>query len=183
MLKIWLVENSTLLKGDMKYLDIRASIKSGDILAFSHGDWKTWRGIKTEAVRIFTRSTYSHVAIAWVVANRVFIIEPVVPKTRIYPLSTSGSFYHLPLGQVWTDEVEEFALSCVGIDYSQLDAIRAYLQPLEDGNVSECAAYVREVYKRLKIDLGDRSTPDAVVLKAQILGAITTYVENGNNNE
>lgn len=94
----------------MDYSQVRSSIKSGDILAFSHGDWKTISGIKTNIVRIFTRSTYSHVGIAWVVADRVFVLEAVKPKIRIYPLSTSGSFYLIQDGANWTKEAEDYAL-------------------------------------------------------------------------
>ena len=157
---------------------MRATIKSGDLLAFSHGNWKTWGGIKTEAVRIFTRSTYSHVGMAYVIGARVFVLEAVKPCIRMYPLSLSGDFYHLPLKQKWNKACERFALACLGIKYSEVTAMEAYIHPLEDGNVSECAAYVREVFKRMSIDLGDRSTPDAVILKAQMLGAPSIYIEN-----
>ena len=165
----------------MNYADIRPTIRSGDLLAFSHGSWRTWREIKTNAVRVFTRSTYSHVGLAWVVGGRVFVLEAVKPEIRIYPLSISGDFYLVPMRADWSPATEEFAIECVGTDYSEIDAIRAYLHPLEAGNVNECAAYVREVLKRENIDLGDRSTPDAVVLAAQKRkGSMLIYVENGN---
>ena len=162
----------------MKYEEMRSTIKSGDLLAFSHGDWKTWRGIKTEAVRIFTRSTYSHIGIAYVMGGRVMILEAVKPCLRMAPLSLEGSFYHLPLKQKWNKACEKFAMACLGIKYSEVAAMEAYFHPLEEGTVSECAAYAREVFKRMSIDLGDRSTPDAVILKAQMLGAPSIYVEN-----
>ena len=162
----------------MKYSDIRPAIKSGDLLAFSHGDWKSWSGIKTLAVRAFTLSTYSHVGVAWVVGGRVFVLEAVKPKLRIYPLSLSGDFYHTATSAVWTDQVEEYALSQIGQPYSELNAMAAFFAPLKKGDVSECAAYAREIMSRAGVDLGAISRPDAVVSTAQ-LQYPTTFVENG----
>lgn len=162
----------------MKYRDARPLIRSGDLIAQSHGDWLTWRGIKTNLVRIFTRSTYSHVGIAWVVGGRVFVLEAVKPELRILPLSKAGDFYLLSMAAIWKYETEEFALASVGASYSEWAAICAYFEPLKPGDVSECAAYVREVLLRDGIDLGTRSTPDSVVLAAQQLGAPLILVQN-----
>jgi hypothetical protein len=112
------------------------------------------------------------------VAGRVFVLEAVKPKVRIYPLSLSGDFYLTRTDTNWTPEVEQFAMDRIGFDYSELKAMYAYLFRLPDGDVSECAAYVREVLKVAGIDLGEVSRPDAVVTRAQING-ITTFVENG----
>ena len=161
----------------MKYSDARPTIRSGDLLAFDHGDWDTFTGIKTEVVHMATRSTYSHVGIAWVVGGRVFILEAVKPKLRIFPLSQSGPFYLLPLKAPWRAATEEFALSQVGYPYSEIDAIKAFFSQLPDGTVSECAAYVREVLIRDGINLGLRSTPNAVILQAQQQGASLLYIE------
>lgn len=150
----------------MKYYQARPLIKSGDILAFSHGDWKTLNGFKINMIRIFTRSTYSHIGIAWVVNNRVFVLEAVKPMLRIYPLSHLGSFYLIGMDATWLSTTEDYALSKVGVKYSELLAVKAFFEPLEEGNVEQCAAYVREVLKRESIDLGRRSTPDAVIKQA-----------------
>lgn len=162
----------------MKYSDARPAIRSGDLFAFSHGSWRSWREIKTLAVRVFTRSTYSHVGIAWVTAGRVFVLEAVKPCVRIYPLSLSGEFYHLPMGAKWSKSTEEYALENVGYPYSELDAIRAYFGPIESGRLSECAAYAINVYRKDGIDLGNRATPDAVVKAAQVRGAELVFVGN-----
>lgn len=163
----------------MRYADARQRIRSGDLLAFSHGDWKTWNGIKVNLVRIFTRSTYSHVGVAWVTAGRVFVLEAVKPKVRIYPLSLSGDFYLLPLAAPWSPETEEFALAHIGVDYSERVAMRAFFGPLEHGSVQECAAYAREVLLCDGIDLGRLSRPDTVVQAAQERGAENLFIKNG----
>lgn len=163
----------------MKYLDARPLIRSGDLIAQSHGDWGTWSGFKTNLVRLFTRSTYSHVGVAWVVGGRVFLLEAVMPKLRIFPLSLAGDFYLLPMNAPWKPETEEFALGNIGMDYSQSDAMRAFFEPLEAGKVNECAAYVREVFALDGIDLGAMSRPDTVVQAALGLGASLYFVARG----
>jgi hypothetical protein len=97
-----------------KYSEIRSQIKSGDLLAFRHEGWKSWHDFKVQLVRMFTRSEYSHVAVAWVVGERVMVVEAVEPCVRIFPLSKLGSFYWIPLNAPWKKETEEKALSYVG---------------------------------------------------------------------
>lgn len=164
----------------MKYAAARPTIKSGDLLAFTHRSWRTWKDIKIQLVRLATQSEYSHVGIAWVPqGGRVFVLEAVTPCTRIFPLSLSGDFYHLGMDAPWYDCTEEFALSHIGVEYSQRNAVRAFFKPLEKGNVSECAAYVREVLLVDGINLGDMSRPDAVVQAALARGARLNFINNG----
>lgn len=161
----------------MKYTDVRPLIRSGDMLAFNHGDWNTIDGIKTQVVHMATRSTYSHVGLAWVVGGRVFVLEAVKPSIRIFPLSLSGPFYLLNMNAPWTPETEEYALLHIGYPYSELNAMEAFFVSLPEGDVSECAAYVHEVLLRDGINLGLRATPDAVILQAQRQGASLLYIE------
>ena len=165
----------------MNYKEIRLQIKSGDLLSFNHGSWNTISGIKTEIVHMATRSTYSHVGIAWVIANRVFVLEAVEPCLRIFPLSLEGDFYWTPLNASWHPETEEYALSKLGINYSEIQAMQAFYEELPPDSVQQCAAYAREILLKDGINLGSRSTPDAVVLAAQTLGNPTYYIQNERN--
>ena len=161
----------------MKYSTVRSSIRSGDLLASSHGSWRSWNEIRTNLVRIFTRSTYSHVGLAWVVGGRVFVLEAVKPKLRIFPLSQWGDFYLVPVDASWRADTEEFALARVGYDYSDLDAVKGFLDCLEPGKVSQCAAFVMEVLRNDGLVLGQRATPDAVVQAAlELEGAELVFV-------
>lgn len=162
----------------MNYKDARPLIKSGDLLAFSHGSWLSLGGIETNLVRICTRSTYSHVGVAWVVAGRVFVLEAVKPKIRIFPLSQSGGFYLIGLDAPWKPETETFALSCVGKLYSNLAAIDGFLNRLTPHSVQQCAAYVMEVLCRDGIAVGTRTTPDSIVQKALENGGTLVYVKS-----
>ena len=165
----------------MDYKEARSKIKSGDILAFSHEGWGSWKDFKTQMVRVFTRSTYSHVAVALVVNERVMAIENVIPYARMYPLSKLGSFYHIPMQAEWLPITEESAYSYIGSPYSQWAAIKAFFTSLGKGNTQECAALVITILESDGIYLGDRATPDAVVLQAQLLGHPTHYIQNPLN--
>lgn len=162
----------------MKYAEARNTLRSGDLLAWSHRKWNTFHDIKIQAVRFFTQSEYSHVGMCWLSGGRVWVIEAVEPCVRIYPLSKLGTFYLTPLHAEWSASTEESALEHIGVRYSQLDAIRAFFEPMERGRVTECVALVLDVLMRDGIYLGDRATPDAVVREEQRLGNPTYLIEN-----
>ena len=163
----------------MKYEQAGPMIRSGDILAWSHRGVRSWHDLKIWLVRMFTRSEYSHVGTAWVVGNRVFVIEAVMPKVRIYPLSKLGDFYWLQMGAYWRKATETLALSFVGDDYSQVQAmVSPFITPPKDDRW-ECAELVATVARQDSIDLGAVYTPSEVVLAAQKRGAPMTYVEGG----
>lgn len=161
------------------YATYRNTIRSGDLLAWSHRRFRTWHDFKIAIVRMATRSEYSHVGVAWVIGGRVFVIEAVEPMARIYPLGKLGDFYHCPLAVDWDDRIEEAAIGHVGAEYRQLEAIRLYFAAREAGNVSECAALVLEILMSAGINLGTRATPDAVVRAAQQLGNPLYLIQNG----
>ena len=129
----------------MKYADIRPLIRSGDILAWSHREpwYRSWYDFKIALVRMFTRSEYSHTGTAWVVGDRVLVIEAVTPLVRVFPLSKLLPFYYLPLKARWSPEALEYALSKVGEPYSQLQALQAFFKLPSEDSFWECAELTR----------------------------------------
>jgi hypothetical protein len=160
------------------YATIRPTIRSGDLLSWSHIGLGSWHDFKIWMVRLFMRSEYSHVGTAWVVGNRVFVIEAVMPLVRIFPLSSLGDFYHLAMDAPWFVETEALALSRVGHEYSQLQAIQSPFSKPPVDNLWECAELAASIAHSDGIDLGEVFTPGAVVLAAQKLGARMVYVTN-----
>ena len=158
----------------------RKGFRSGDLVAQSHGDWKSWKGIQVLIVRVCTLSTYSHIGVIDVDQsdNRVYIVEAVRPCAHRVLLSTIGDFYHLPMRAGWTPSTSVYVGSILGAIYSRWSAIRAFFNPLPAGSVSECAALAREVLMRAGVDLGPMSRPDAVVQRALVLGSSITFIEN-----
>jgi len=164
----------------MKYKETRGTIRSGDVLAWSHSRWRSFYDFKVQLVRIFTQSEYCHVGIAWCVAERVFILESVSAGVRIYPLSKECPFYWIPMSLDWTQGAEEFALAQVGEPYSQLEAVLAFFDKDDKDNLDiwECAKFVKAVlHKLMPTILPCRATPSAVVLDLQRLGRPVMYVE------
>jgi hypothetical protein len=151
-------------------------IQPGDIIAFTHEGWNSWNDIQSQIVRIFTRSEYSHVGLAWPIAGRVMIIEAVVPMIRIFPLSKLLPFYWLPLGSPLTPEAEEFALSRVGEEYSKLEAIRGFLGKTRENEKWQCAEYVKSVLRVTGCNYPGKDTPSALVFDAINNGSTLTLV-------
>lgn len=126
----------------MKYLEARNRIQSGDVISFTHIPWSSWYDLKIQTVRLFTRSEYSHSAIAWVVGDRVFLLEAVSAGVRIFPLSRAGDFFWTPRG-VWSESKLSLALDEVGDGYSQLEAIKGFFGMSSYMNDAwQCAEFV-----------------------------------------
>ncbi|MDD4242703.1 MAG: hypothetical protein PHG08_00180 [Bacilli bacterium] len=154
----------------MKYNDIRSKIKSGDVLAWTHKEWGSWYNLQIQAVRMFTRSEFSHVGIAWVVDERVFVIEAVVPKVRVYLLSDEVPCYWMPCGEsYWNEIVEKTSLSYVGQKYSKWQAILAAINKLKCGVDAkwECAELVNKILQNgnLLKEGEALSTPTSIIEK------------------
>ena len=162
----------------MKYADIRPLIRSGDILAWSHREpwYRSWYDFKIALVRMFTRSEYSHTGTAWVVGDRVLVIEAVTPLVRVFPLSKLLPFYYLPLKARWSPEALEYALSKVGEPYSQLQALQAFFKLPSEDSFWECAELTRLIAKMDGINLGESAVPGDIVRNAMIEGASSTLI-------
>ena len=165
----------------MKYeTEAREHIRSGDLLAWGHDRWGSFYDLKIQLVRMFTRSEYCHVGIAWAFGGRVFVLEAVSTGVRIFPLSRLLPFWWIPLRAVWESEVEAWAMRQVGEPYSEWQAVLAGLGLLKPGEdrIWQCAEYAAEVARRAGVNLGVDVTPTAVVRAAQRLpGTVTHFVE------
>ena len=128
----------------MIYSDARPLIKSGDLLAWAHKEIHSWYDLKVMAVRVATMSAYSHVGIAWRIGGRLMVIEAVMPKIRIYPLSKLGDFYLISDYIGWTNDKEEEALKYVGENYSQIESILAFFKRTMNKGM-QCAKFVSTI--------------------------------------
>jgi hypothetical protein len=155
----------------MKYDDAKKRIRSGDLLAWTHRSWASLYDLEVQAVRFFTQSEYCHVGIAWVVGegddSRVFVLEAVKPKSRPWLLSQLGSFYHIPTdipADVW-EEKQQFALSLLGIKYSNLECITAFFRDTPPPGIDrmQCAKMAWLILRECGVHLVCKATPSAVV--------------------
>jgi uncharacterized protein YycO len=164
----------------MKYADARPQIKTGDLLAWSNGGWGSWHDIQVNFVRMFTRSEYSHVGLAWVANGRVFIIEAVGTGVRIFPLSREIPFYWVRKPSPLTQEAIEFLFERIGAPYSKWQAILAGIGALAKGrdDIWQCAELVLSALKLDDDGLGDiDATPTAVVKEAMRQWGAVQFIE------
>lgn len=165
----------------MKYDDARGEIRTGDLLAWSHGGWGSWHDIQVSLVRMFTQSEFSHVGLALVGAGRVFILEAVGSGVRLFPLSRELPFYWIRRPRPLGPEAVDFAFDRLGDGYSRLQAIRAFFGTLALGEDDqwECAEYVLSILKADGEALTNVATPTGVVRAALQKWGPLNYVEGG----
>ena len=166
----------------MEYGQAKSKIKSGDLIALSHKEWGSLYDLQVQAVRVFTESEYSHVAVAVVLEGIPFVLEAVEPKVRLMPIENilDNGFYWIPTNTPLSKEELEFGLSKVGKDqYSKLEAVEGNLGMLDIGGDSkwQCAELTITMRRLSGLDLGNHATPAAVVQKALELGMQLNYVE------
>lgn len=156
----------------MKYLEYRSAIKSGDILVWSKDS------LVPSIIRLFTKSEYSHVGIAWEYRGRKFVVEAVEPYIRIVPLSDRTPFYHIPMGIDLTPEVEDFMFSKIGkAKYSVMDAIKAYFGIKTNPSTYQCVEFSKEVIAKAGIEVPGLDIPSEFVLELQKMDKNLVYVE------
>lgn len=148
----------------MEYKNIRDQIKTGDLLVWKNDRLNFLSNLFLKIVRFFTSSEFAHVAIAWRVRDRLFVIEATIPSIRIYPVSKFDEFYHIPMNVSPTEEQLDYLLNKVGLAYSKIDAVRAYIgETLPDDDKWQCVELANKFYKHIGLDYGDNWTPTKFV--------------------
>lgn len=105
----------------MFYDDARAIIKSGDFVFYKKGE-----GFLDYLINLFTKSEWVHCGIAWVVNDRVFLLETSWRTgVRITLMSTKIPDTIIQTNSQWNIAAENFAFDLIGRPYSYEDAIRA----------------------------------------------------------
>lgn len=168
----------------MKYADARKNIRSGDLLAWTARKVESFHDLQVQAIRVFDRTEYVHVGVAWVCGGRAWVIESVTPVVRVVPLSNLLPCYHITTSAKWTKGAEHYALSYVGnknYRYSKWEAIKGFFGATSDNNkFLQCAEFVRLVYATLGIDLDGRATPSDVVNDFLGRGGNLTELKNAD---
>lgn len=143
----------------------RDDIKSGDLLIWKKSKKSFLSNLAIGAIRLFTRSEYAHVGIAWrIESNTLHVFEATQPAVRVVPLEDGDEFYHIPMSLKWTEKSSEFLQSKLGLKYSIFDAIRAFLGiTLDADDRYQCAELANEFYAKHGIYLTNAYTPSEVV--------------------
>ena len=156
----------------MNYHAIRAQIRTGDLLFWSHGDWASLDGIQVLIVRAFTMSEFSHVGVAVVLAGRVFVAHAIGRGVVIEPLSNQDAFYWCPLGFAFPEPALDAGMSRVGERYSKWQALLGFFRKLRIGADKEwqCAEFTLWFWQQAGLILGDVATPAAIAREMRALG-------------
>jgi len=142
----------------MNYSQARPDLKSGDVVAISSNS------LVSKAIRIFTRSEYSHVGIILDIHGRKLLLEAVPPVVRIVPLSSVNPFYIVKMGKVLSAEAENLAFSFVGkAEYSNLEALKSYFGFNRNPNFWQCVELVKRVLEENGTHIDCKDTPAALV--------------------
>jgi hypothetical protein len=166
----------------MVYDEVRSTFQTGDIIAISRDQLRSWHDIPGHIIRLFTRSEYSHVGMVWVIGERVFLVESVTPLVRIIPLSNlkERGFYHVCIGKDFSASELQYIVSTIGASkYSRWQAILAYFKRLKIGadDKFECAELVIAARRLSGVQLGNVATPSAVVKRLLEQGYKLQYVQ------
>lgn len=150
------------------YPQWRDQIKSGDLLAWSG------RSAIGVGIRALTASSWSHVGIAHVLKNRVWILEArEFAGVQHVPLSSYLGCAWVPTGANWTDSVDDYAIKKVGkVGYAYAKALIAWyslvsgkriqLDPEADTQI--CSSFVPILLRKAGVAMPDRlMTPSECV--------------------
>lgn len=141
----------------MNYIDARPLIKTGDALFFSGGDWKSWHGIQIMLIRMFKPSKWSHVGIAWVANERIFIMEAVSSGIRLFPLSREIPFGWVPIPKVLSEKALNWAFAHIGVSYPnkiKMVANKLLGLHLDNGERMDCSDYFTRILLQDDITFG-----------------------------
>lgn len=165
------------------YTETRSSIKTGDLLAWSHRvpPWKSWHDFKVWIVRLAQMSEYSHVGIAYWEDERLYVVEAVTPRPRKVLLSENLPCYHTTMHLYWTTSAYAKVMDYLhdeGYEYSAVEAIKGFFGINSRRNKRvQCAELVMTIFERCGVFLNCRDIPTDVVLEAQKLGGQTVILE------
>lgn len=139
------------------YDSLRPEIRSGDLVFFRG------KGIGPWFIRTWTKSRWSHCGIAWVIGERVLLLEAhPFAGVRAIPMSEKHPDYYFDIG-CWNKYAEAAALDKLAESYGWLDCARAGigLPTLPDSHY-QCAEYAVEVLRAAGLSVPGCSTPDAL---------------------
>lgn len=163
----------------MNYVEARPMIKTGDLLAFTHTELKSWYDFQVQVVRMATKSEFSHVGIAYVIYDRIFVLEAVSAGVRMFPLSRALPFYLVSNPILLKDSALEWAFARIGDRYE--NKIKMVLAELFDIDLKhnkrlQCSEYVNAILAANDQEITKIDTPTAIVKAAMEKWGALTYV-------
>lgn len=163
----------------MNYLAYRGQIKTGDLLAFSHTANGSWYDFQIHMVRKATESEFSHIGMAYVVHDRVFVLEAVSSGVRLFPLSRALPFYHVANPVPLSEAAMEWAFAVIGAAYEskwRMVLNHIFDIQLKNNHRWQCAEYVNGILSANQQHLTEIDTPSSIVTAAMRQWGALQYV-------
>jgi hypothetical protein len=163
------------------YNEARPQICTGDLIAFSHTKSGSFYDFQVHAVRVATESEFSHVSLAYVTNERIFILEAVSSGVRMFPLSRAGSFYWVKNPETLSEDALNQAFLDLGLPYEnkfKMVLNMIFKMNLNKNRRLQCSEYVNEVLAVNKQILTIIDIPTSIVTSAMRYWGALTYVEN-----
>jgi hypothetical protein len=157
-----------------------ADIQSGDLLIWSRDKNSKLSNFLIKGIRLFTSSSYGHVAIAVWHNGELHFLEATNPRVRLAVFDADqviDGVLCVRVGVTFTSESKEFLFSKIGFKYSFLDVLRAYLGlTLKRDDRYQCAEIGNDFYALHGIDL-QAYTPEKLVRRLlEVTGASISRV-------
>jgi len=148
------------------YAEMRPVIKTGDLLAFPPLSRGWWGRFQANAVRTATQSEFSHIGIAYVIYDRVFVLESVSTGVRMFPLYRALPFFTISNPKPLSSAALEWAFSKIGYAYeSKFKMVLAFIFKLKTNKNEryQCAEYVNGILAANGQQLAVSDTPSIIV--------------------
>lgn len=137
------------------------TVRNGDLLIWSNQGSMLTFGFW---VRLFTRSHYSHVGIAYWLDDVLHVLEAHPPRVRLRPLERHPCDYWIGMGiSHWNPMDDQWLQAVIGDKYSYWEAVTSLVKNAPLNRQWQCAEFVLTVYKRLGLTYTAKMTPSGVV--------------------
>lgn len=139
-------------------------VKNGDLLFWRGKGFFAW------VIRLFTRSQYCHVGVAYYVAGILCVVEAKAKSgVRLVDITSENmpdAYISLPYYFRFGRDSELECLTYLGEPYGWVDALRAGLGLRDTSKGVECAEFAASVMRTMGMLMPTVKTPESVRLAA-----------------
>lgn len=143
----------------------RSNVQTGDLIAWS-GVTEDKSSLWLNLVRLGTVSNFGHVSIAWRIGPELYHYEATMPRIRVTKITDQAQFYYLPISKhLKRTPDQSFFADKIGLKYSIMDALRAYLGlTVHDDKRYQCAELAKAFYVSQGVEVKPhRLTPSGLI--------------------
>ena len=136
------------------------NIKSGDLIVWNRG-----KRIYNTLEKVFTLSMFTHVGIAVVEEDGIYVVEAIAPQVRKVRLDIRFPCLYIPMEMDFDYEHQIYLENFIGDEYSKLQAVLSIFGIYINDNQWYCSELAYNYYTTFKpeLKLENDLTPTRVV--------------------